>query len=169
MPKLLIIILFLPCWLDVSGQLTANFSTDVTGGCGPLVVHFTNQTNGASGSATYSWNFGDGNSAVAANPEAVYTQPGSYTVVLTVQDGGQHSAASRTVTVYPAPTVGFTVSVMKACPPAPIQFTATGNGGAGGGGSIVSYLWDFGDGSTQSGAAASVGHAYQAAGTEGSA
>jgi gliding motility-associated-like protein len=179
MVKLLIIILFLHAALAASGQLTANFSTDKSSGCGPLVINFTNQTSGASGAALYHWDLGNGNIATETNPRAVYTQPGSYTVVLTVQDGGQSSTANQTVTVYSPPAAAFTVSATKVCAPAPIQFTSTstpGGGGAGGGsgspgggggGAIVTWLWDFGDGNTESGGASSVGHAYTVAGTEG--
>ena len=36
---------------------------------------------------TYSWTFGDGTTSTAANPTHTYTQPGQYTVRLTVSDG----------------------------------------------------------------------------------
>jgi gliding motility-associated-like protein len=163
MPKPLIIILALSCYLPAIGQPIARFSADKTGGCGPLVVHFTNQTSGASAAATYQWDLGNGNSAVVADPVATYTQPGSYTVVLTVQDGSQSSTASQVITVYQPPTAAFTVSATQVCSPTPIQFTSTSTAGSG---AITGYLWDFGDGTTASGALASVGHGYQTAGTE---
>ena len=36
---------------------------------------------------TYAWTFGDGGTSTAANPTHTYTQPGQYTVRLTVSDG----------------------------------------------------------------------------------
>ena len=150
--------------LPATGQLTAGFAADKSGGCGPLVVQFSSQTAGAGATATYHWDLGNGNTAAEANPRAVYTQPGVYMVVLTVEDGSQRSTASQTVTVYQAPVASFTVSATKVCSPTPIQFTSDATAGSG---AIASYLWDFGDGSTASGVVSSVGHAYQAAGTDG--
>jgi hypothetical protein len=41
--------------------------------------------------ATWEWEFGDGNTSTAQNPTHVYEQPGTYTVSLTVADGGGRS------------------------------------------------------------------------------
>jgi gliding motility-associated-like protein len=164
MRKLLLIILFLHCCRTGMGQITARFTADKAGGCGPLTVHFSNQTTGISGPASYQWDLGDGNTASGADPEAIYTQPGSYTITLTVKQGNQRSETSQVVTVYTAPTANFTVSATKVCSPTPIQFTSASTAGSG---TISSYLWDFGDGTTLSGGEAAVGHSYRAAGVEG--
>ena len=142
--------LFLLVSLNATAQLKAGFSTDKVGGCSPVVVQFTNQTTGASASATYHWDFGNGNEGVVPNPNAVYTNIGTYTVTLTVQDGTQTSSASQTVTVYAPPAVSFSPSLPKVCIPAAVVFTA---GAAGGSAPGSSYLWDFADGTTQSGGA----------------
>src|SRR5579863_9404979 len=122
MSKLLTTILVLSCSQPVPGQLTARFTADQTGGCGPLVVHFSNQTSGASAAASYQWDLGNGNSAVVADPVATYTKPGSYTVVLTVQDGTQSSTFSQVITVYQPPTASFTIPVSKVCSPSAVTF-----------------------------------------------
>ena len=157
MSKLLAIIFVLCCCQPVLGQLTARFSADKTNGCGPLVVHFTNQTSGASTAAAWQWDLGNGNSSVVADPVATYTQPGSYTVVLTVQDGSQTATSSQVVTVDQPPTASFTVPVTKVCSPAPVTFNSTSTPGSG---TIAGYLWDFGDGNTQTVQSASTAHAY---------
>ncbi len=166
--KLLASILVLCCCLTASGQLTAKFSADKTGGCGPLVVHFSDQSSGAGagpgGPAGYRWDLGNGNSSVIADPVATYTQPGSYTVVLTVQDGGQTSTASAVVTVYQAPTATFAVADPRVCSPAPVTFNATATAGSG---AIANYLWDFGDGSTLTVPSATASHVYLPAGVYG--
>ena len=159
MSKLLATILVLSCCQAAVGQLTARFSADQTGGCGPLVVHFSNQTGGASAAASYQWDLGNGNSAVVADPVATYTQPGSYTVVLTVQDGSQTSSFSQVITVDQPPTASFTVVNPKVCNPTPVEFTTTATPGSG---AIATYLWDFGDGSTESVTGTSAGHVYNA-------
>jgi gliding motility-associated-like protein len=159
MPKPLIIILLVSCYLPVAGQPTALFSADKTGGCGPLIIHFTNQSTGIGAAVSYQWDLGNGNSSVVADPVATYTQPGSYTVVLTVQDGGQTSTASQVVTVYQPPTASFTVADPRVCSPTPVQFNATATPGSG---AISSYLWDFGDGNTGSVTGSSAAHVYNA-------
>jgi gliding motility-associated-like protein len=155
--KLLTAILVLCCCMTTSAQPTAGFSADKAGGCGPLVVHFTNQTSGAGATGSYRWDLGNGNSSVAADPVATYTQPGSYTVVLTVQDGSQTSTASQVVTVYQPPSATFAVADPNVCLPTPVTFNATATAGSG---AIANYLWDFGDGSTLTVASASTSHAY---------
>src|ERR1700748_2956709 len=133
-----IVLLFLIISLPAGAQLRAGFTVDKTGGCAPLVVQFSNQTSGASANAVYHWDFGNGNTAVEANPQAIFPAVATYTVTLTVQDGAQTAVASHTVTVYAPPVFDFSLSTNKVCAPAPVVFTA-GTAGS-------SYLWDFGDG-----------------------
>ncbi|MDR3713498.1 MAG: PKD domain-containing protein [Puia sp.] len=132
----------------VSAQLNAGFSMDRSGGCSPLVVNFTNTTTGASSNAVYKWDFGNGNSSALVNGAAVYTAEQTYTVTLTVQDGGNQSVSTQQVTVYTPPTVNFSVAPAKLCLGTPAVFTSSSTPGSG---SIASYTWDFGDGSTLQG------------------
>ena len=48
-----------------------------------LTIEFTNTSTGA---VSYSWTFGNGSTSTLQNPVYTYTQPGTYTVVLTVQN-----------------------------------------------------------------------------------
>ncbi|WP_339864214.1 MBG domain-containing protein [uncultured Algoriphagus sp.] len=61
-----------------------DFLSNVTAGCGPLTVAFTDNTYSGSPIVSYLWNFGDGTSSRSANPSHTYTQVGSYTVSLQV-------------------------------------------------------------------------------------
>ncbi|HEY8971938.1 MAG TPA: PKD domain-containing protein, partial [Puia sp.] len=131
--------------LPVFGQLHAEFSSDKTGGCRPLIIHFTNGTAGASPNATYEWDLGNGNSSHLASPEAVYVNEGNYTVTLTVKDGNQSSKVTHTITVFEPPTVDFSASPGITCINIPVAFASTATAGSG---AIISYLWDFGDGIT---------------------
>ena len=76
----------------------ANFSTDIT----DLVVQFNNSS---SGDTAWSWDFGDGiGTSTLRNPTYAYTDPGTYSVTLTVSGpGGPDSSISHNVTVPPSP------------------------------------------------------------------
>ncbi|HTJ14320.1 MAG TPA: PKD domain-containing protein [Dinghuibacter sp.] len=144
----------------------ANFTASTTGGCSPLTVSFTNTTTGASGSATYSWDFGNGNKTatgdINASIGATYTTQQAYTVTLTVTDGAKTSTKTLTVTVYKNPTVAFTESGGKGCVPDPVTFTSSSTAGDG---TISQYFWDFGDGNTKSATTTTVSNTYQYAGS----
>ncbi|MDN3688840.1 PKD domain-containing protein [Cyclobacterium jeungdonense] len=61
---------------------------NVTTGNAPLTVSFTG--DGSSDDlddVTYFWDFGNGDTSTEENPAYTFTQPGTYTVVLTVTDG----------------------------------------------------------------------------------
>jgi gliding motility-associated-like protein len=151
----------------VRAQLSANFTASQTGGCSPISVSFTNTTQGASTNATYSWNYGNNNQVTTPDSTyssgATYTIPGTYTVTLTVTDGGQVSTQTQTITVYNNPGVGFALtSGASGCAPLNSVFQSNSIAGSG---SISTYYWDFGDGTTTSGTSSSVSHAYTFSGT----
>ena len=113
---------------------------------------------------SHAWNFGDGSTGSGVTTSHVYRSANTYTVVLNVtDDAGSVGSASATVDVVdPTPVAVVTVS-----PPAPaagqrVFFSAVVSTVAGGG-SIVRYRWDFGDGS-QSDGGPTTSHVYAAAG-----
>ena len=63
-------------------QPVANFSSNVTVGCAPLLVQYLNSSTG--NPTSYQWDLGNGVNTVLQNPSTTYTIPGTYTVVLTV-------------------------------------------------------------------------------------
>ncbi|MFD7709396.1 PQQ-dependent sugar dehydrogenase [Streptomyces sp. NPDC059786] len=87
----------------------AQAAADRTSGQAPLRVHFSSAgTTDADGDAlTYSWDFGDGATATAANPSHRYTKNGTYTATLTAKDpdGRTGSASVQVVVGNTAPTV----------------------------------------------------------------
>ncbi len=117
--------------------------------------------------STYNWNFGDGTTQTSAAPTVshTYSQPGAYTVTLTVTNSlGLTSAPVTTgVSVDELPTVGFTTSPSAPLPGAPLTFD--GSRSQDPDGAIVTYSWTFGDGTTALSTAATTTHAYSASGT----
>jgi len=107
------------------------------------------------------WDFGDGTFAYGPTRTYSYARPGTYTVRLTVTDNdGGEGTATLVVTVTnlaPVAVVGpdFSVATYAAA-----TFSALGSYDPDG--SIVSYVWDFGDGATGVGITAR--HAYTAQG-----
>lgn len=82
-------------------------------GCPNLSVTFDNESFTAT-TASYVWDFGDGQSSFAANPTHIYTLPGTYDVTLTMTTtGGCNVTLEETqfdiVTVFPKPNASFDV------------------------------------------------------------
>ncbi|WP_028892116.1 T9SS C-terminal target domain-containing protein [Tenacibaculum sp. 47A_GOM-205m] len=66
--------------------LTPDFSSDVTTGCTPLTVSFTDNTVFYGPSSDWFWDFGDGTTSNEINPKHTYTTVGVFDVSLTVSD-----------------------------------------------------------------------------------
>jgi len=72
--------------IGVQSELIADFSAIPTSGPAPLIVSFSDQSMGTVSS--WNWNFGDGTTSNEQNPSHTYTDPGTYTVSLTVTGPG---------------------------------------------------------------------------------
>jgi PKD repeat protein len=112
--------------------------------------------------ASYSWNFGDGNTATGVNPTHAYAAAGSYAVTLTViDDKGLAADASGTVTVTAPvlvpPVASFTPTATG------LSLSVDGSASSDPDGTVVGYAWNFGDGTTGTGATTT--HAYATGGT----
>jgi PKD repeat protein len=108
----------------------------------------------ADGSVTqWAWTLGDGGEASGDSIDHAYSESGTYTVTLTVEDDdGASDSASHTVTLSAAngpPSAEITYS----CEERVCSFD--GNGSTDIDGSIDSWSWDFGDGNSGSGSLAS--------------
>ena len=127
-------------------QVLADFSSNITSGCSPILVQFSDQSTG--NPTSWTWDLGNGTISTLQNPSTTYITPGSYTVILTVSDGTTTNTKTVTnyITAVPTPIVNFVANDSGfLCPPATIQFTDLSSMGIGG---TATYLWDFGDGNT---------------------
>jgi PKD repeat protein len=123
-----------------------------TGGLGAVVTNWV-------------WDFGDNTSGTGVNATHRYSVAGTYVAKLTVTDsnGGTNQSAGQTIVVGSgvAPTADFIVNPASPLIGQTIFFNAT-TSVAGTGHTLVSYDWNFGDGSTKSGS--TVSKSYSAAG-----
>jgi PKD repeat protein len=115
---------------------------------------------------SYYWDFGDDETSIVQNPSHTYSDDGTYTVTLTVTDDDDETDTdTATVTVAPVqskpPHASFNVSPMFPEVNQKVTFDASASYDSDG--EIVSYQWDFGDGSTGTGVTAS--HFYPLVGS----
>ncbi|MDQ3073745.1 MAG: PKD domain-containing protein, partial [Bacteroidota bacterium] len=146
--------------MPLYGQLNADFTVNVTSGCSPLIISFTNQSTGSP--VAYQWDFGNGNTSTNASPGVVYTTEGTFNVRLIVTDGsGNKDTALKTgyITVYKKPAAGFETNKTTGCTPLTVQFTDTSVTGSI---PVSTWQWDFGDGSLSS--QQNPSHTYASAG-----
>jgi PKD repeat protein len=111
-------------------------------GCAPFRVNFYNNSRGAN---LFKYDFGDGSTVITRSaPEVVahtFNTPGTYTITLTASNGCSDTTTTESITVLPQPLASFTADNTLGCPGLVVQFRNTSTDG-------VSYLWDFGDGTT---------------------
>ncbi|NBP75214.1 MAG: PKD domain-containing protein, partial [Crocinitomicaceae bacterium] len=79
------------------GTPLASFSTTGNSFCQNSPITFTDfSTNSPS---SWSWNFGDGGTSTQQNPQHTYSNPGNYTVSLTVTNATGFNSTSETITI----------------------------------------------------------------------
>lgn len=133
-------------------DVTAFFNTDITSGCAPLTVNFTQYSIGVN---NWYWDLDDGNVTTDHDVSHTYNDPGTYTVTLYGDNGCSFDTVEVVITVHETPPADFTVAPGPHCAGAVVQFTNNTPAPAG-------LTWDFGDGSTSTLSAPQ--HAYAAAG-----
>lgn len=130
------------------GQLTANFTSNPSSGCSPLIVGFTDQSAGVP--VQWRWDLGNGAVSNLQNPSTTYFSPGTYTVKLVIYNAGGNADSItkiQYITVYANPVVNFSANPLSDCIPFPVQLTDQSSAGSG---TISSRQWDFGDGTLSS-------------------
>ena len=135
---------------------------EVITGTAPFHLTGSSVVTGGTEPFSYLWDYGDG-SPPDPSPRAthVYTQPGHYTVRLTVTDADGEASWSPPVAVTALEPIAVTASgsPSQGSPPLEVTFSAS----AGGGTPSYAYDWDFGDGSAH-GSGTSPSHTYASPG-----
>ena len=124
-------------------QPVANFSSNIEGGCSPIVVDFTDLSSG--NPTGWKWDLGNGTFSNLQNPSVSYFTPGVYTIKLYVRAGNSSDSLVKTnyITVYQPPSVNFIADAVTGCSPFTVIFSDLSNAN---GDLISSWQWDFGDG-----------------------
>jgi subtilisin family serine protease len=125
------------------GKPVASF----TFSCNGLSCNFDARSSSAQANATYTWDFGDQGTGSGMTPSHTYPAAKTYSVTLTVTDGGGTSSATQSVVV--ANVVNSTARFTKSCSSRTCTFNASTSSDA------TSYAWNFGDGTTATGVSAS--------------
>ena len=154
----------------VTNTAVSSFAIDKVMGCAPLVVSATNSSSTVNGCApatylwtvsympsncgtTSGWSFANNTSASSVNPSFSFTNPGTYTIKLSVTNACGTVVSTKDVIVKAPPVVSSPV-LANSCGPVIISPIATiTNCGQG----ALSYQWTFTGGSPASSNSANPG------------
>lgn len=126
--------------ITIYSSIIAQFTTDVTEGCNPLPVNYTNTTNFAS---SYKWYFGDGGSSSAVSPnhtfennipsDTVFT-----TMMVATSSRGCKDTTQLDITTYSYVRAEFSMEDNEGCPPFTTTFDNISQGN-----SANTYEWQI--------------------------
>lgn len=127
---------------------TADFSAAPVTGTAPLTVQFTDKSTGSINE--WKWDFNDDGviDSTVQNPKYTYTKAGTYSVTLTVSGPNGSSTAIKTgyitvtAPVNEPPSASFSAAPVSGEVPLTVKFTDKSTG------TIDSWYWDFGDGTS---------------------
>ncbi len=129
---------------------TPVITVDLTSGVAPLAVQFDSSGSTDDGFiVSRNWDFADGTGSQEIAPKHTFQSTGEFQVTLTLTDDqGASASRTRTIRVTEAPVAIISVDRTVAdTAPATIIFDATASFDPDG--EIVSYEWNFGDGSRE--------------------
>jgi uncharacterized repeat protein (TIGR03803 family) len=141
---------------------TVQFTASPTNGIVRLNVQFNCPAVDAGGNPilSWNWNFGDGSNSTstAQNPTHTYTNAGTFLPTLNcVNNNGDRVIGSGPAIITSSPPpIHFTAAPTNGLPPLAVQFKSPGADA--GSNTLVSWNWNFGDGSNS--AAQNPSHTY---------
>jgi len=120
-----------------------SMSSDITQGCNPIKVNFTDHTTDA---AQWNWTFAGGNPGTSSNQNPLnimYNNPGTFNVTLhIVNTYGCENTKTFTnyITSFPQPVADFTFSPNVSMIAVPVNFNSSSSSAF-----VTTWNWDFGD------------------------
>jgi gliding motility-associated-like protein len=144
----------------------ANFTVGDDTICTSQVAVFQTSGINTANIATYFWDYGDGFSGFAgASATHTYAAPGLYSVSLTITDtrGCVSTITKPNIIRVWGPTANFSFTPLAGCKPLNVNFTdLTVTDGTH---PITTWIWNFGDGITQTYTSPPFNHLYSTVGT----
>lgn len=138
--------------VQVSSTLPGSFTaSDTVSQCAPFTVTFINQNKP---SVTALWNFSDGGTSTGDSVVHTFAALGSYPVQLTVTVPGGCTYTSRKTVNVLGPGGSFKYASGYTCPKDAVQLQAVTS-------NTDSFVWDFGDGTSQTTSEQTVYHLYR--------
>lgn len=130
--------------IQILERLEIGLTSTDTFGCVPLTVDFNAISNTLN--ASFSWNFGDGNSSTLQNPTNIYITVDTFSVILVAIDSNTCNIIDSVETTIITDNESITASYSSVetnfgCDSLVVNFTSTST-------TATNHFWDFGNGST---------------------
>ena len=131
-----------------------DYETDTTNGCSPLNIQYTNTSfpkdTGSINMMSFQWTFGNGNTSINTDENQTFidsrTMDSIYTTKLVgISEHGCMDSISYNQTVFPFPTINFTMDTASGCSPFVVQFNNRSIPNDTGSINIMNFVWDFGN------------------------
>ncbi len=139
--------------IQVYPNPSAKFSIDKTEGCGPLSVNFNNLSTpndtGSIAIMSFTWNINNTNNS-NVNPSAAFiasnTMDSLHNIkLIAYSEHGCVDSTSKSVKVFPKPTVDFSSNVSQGCSPLSVNFTNNSSPKDTGSIAIMNFKWELGN------------------------
>lgn len=140
--------------IKVGTKPVANFTATPTNACGYQNIKFTNTSVG--NTTAWFWDFGDSTYSGLQNPTHVYNDTGYFSVLLVTENNGCIDSIRKNNFIFIKPPIAI-FEVTHYCDTPYLKKFVSKSLGA------VTYLWDFGDGTTST--LANPTHIYSAKGS----
>lgn len=130
-----------PGTIDVGLSIIPTFTASPLVQCVNQLVTFTDLTQGVPGTAVYLWDFGDGQTSNLVDPDHFYSDTGTYDITLTITNQGCRGDTIKLdyiLIVVPKADFYFDFDCAN---PTTVAFQDSSQG-------ADTWLWEFGDGST---------------------
>ncbi len=143
--------------LVIRPEINAGFTNDISDGCHPVTVNFTNTSTG--NTDRYKWTLGDGNSANTPNVSHTYFNQGMadslyHVEMVAISPFFCTDTVETDIAVYPYIEAAYAIDTFQGCSPLIISID---NNSAG---YIEEYEWTMDDGTVYSTSASTFTHTY---------